>query len=143
MWIFAAKLPNSDLNSAVDFQGKRPENSTKKSPAKFTQDFGQINSPRISAEALLDNIIYQLSSIHVTFDGQIFFRFEAPTVRHDTNWLKISVFRCKGDAVGAEGRFKERWTGWGSSSRKGILNAQAQTPIEVASFQNSICSSWK
>ena len=58
MWILAAKLPNSDLNLAVDFYGgffppvffskeKGPKKSTKKSPAKFTQDFVRKNSPRI------------------------------------------------------------------------------------------------
>ena len=60
VWILAAKLPNSDLNFAVDFvfyfssffsKEKGPKKSTKKSPAKFTQDFVQKNSPRISAEA--------------------------------------------------------------------------------------------
>ena len=59
MWILAAKLPNSDLNFAVDFlvdfplfsKEKGPKKSTKKSPAEFTQDFVWINSPRISAEA--------------------------------------------------------------------------------------------
>ena len=49
VWILAAKLPNSDLNFAVDFWGgffppdfskeKGLKKSTKKSPAKFTQDF--------------------------------------------------------------------------------------------------------
>ena len=60
VWILSAKLPNSDLNFAVDFwvdffscffQGKRPEKIHQKSPAKFTQDFVRKNSPRISAEA--------------------------------------------------------------------------------------------
>ena len=59
--ILAAKLPNSDLNFAVDFwvdffllflsKEKGPKKSTKKSPAKFTRDFVRKNSPRISAEA--------------------------------------------------------------------------------------------
>ena len=49
MWILAAKLPNSDLNFAVDvwvdffppvfFQGKGPQKFIKKSSAKFTWDF--------------------------------------------------------------------------------------------------------
>ena len=49
VWILAAKLPNSDLNFAVDFwvdffllffpRRKAPKQSTKKSPAKFTQNF--------------------------------------------------------------------------------------------------------
>ena len=61
VWIFAAKLPNSDLHFAVDFlvdffllffpRKKARKKSTKKSPAKFTRDFVRRNSPRISAEA--------------------------------------------------------------------------------------------
>ena len=61
VWILAPKLPNSDLKIAVDFwvdfvllffsKEKGPKNSTKKSTAKFTREFGQKNSPRISAEA--------------------------------------------------------------------------------------------
>ena len=56
---FAAKLPNSDFNFAVDlwvdfssrfFQGKRPKKH-QTSLAKFTGKFGQKNSPRISAGA--------------------------------------------------------------------------------------------
>ena len=60
-WILAAKLPNSDLNFAVDFlvdffllfypRKKAREKSTEKSPVKVTRDFVQKNSPRISAEA--------------------------------------------------------------------------------------------
>ena len=60
-WTLAAKLPNSDLNFAVDFwvhffprvfspRKKARIKSTKKSPAKFTQGFVRKNSPRISAE---------------------------------------------------------------------------------------------
>ena len=56
---FAAKLPNSDLNFAVDFLvdffllffQEKAEKIHKKSPAKFTRDFVPENSPRISAEA--------------------------------------------------------------------------------------------
>ena len=52
VWIFAAKLPDSDLNfgggifgwifSSTFSQGKSPP----KSPTKFTQSFGRKNSPR-------------------------------------------------------------------------------------------------
>ena len=59
---FGSETPNSDLKIAVDFwvdfclllffQGKIHGKITKKSPAKFTRDFVQKNSPRISAEAL-------------------------------------------------------------------------------------------
>ena len=45
LWIFG-------IFAACFFQGKGPEKIHQKSPAKFTQDFGQKNSPRISAEAL-------------------------------------------------------------------------------------------
>ena len=55
VWILAAKLPNSDLNLAVDFLGdsfppifikeRDPKRSTKKSPAKFTQKFARKKSP--------------------------------------------------------------------------------------------------
>ena len=62
VWIFAAKLPDSDLNFAVDFwvdfsscflKEKGPEKSTNKkiSRTKFTRKSVRINSPRISAEA--------------------------------------------------------------------------------------------
>ena len=37
--------------SSYFFQGRWPEKSTKKSPAKFARDFVRENSPRISAEA--------------------------------------------------------------------------------------------
>ena len=47
MWIFAAKLPNSDLNFAMDFGG---DFFPKNPPQKFTQDFVRKNSPRTSAE---------------------------------------------------------------------------------------------
>ena len=63
VWIVAAKLPNSDLNLAVDFwmdffvlffprkmgQNKQKK-SAKKSPTKFTQSFGRNSSPRISVD---------------------------------------------------------------------------------------------
>ena len=49
VWTLATKLPNSDLNFAVDFwvdfiglffsNEKGPKKDTKKSPAKFTQEF--------------------------------------------------------------------------------------------------------
>ena len=60
VWIFAPKLPNSDLNFAVDSwvdfivlfsQGKGPKKSTKNSPTKFNQSFGRKNPSQISAEA--------------------------------------------------------------------------------------------
>ena len=61
VWILAAKLPNSDLNFAVDFlvdffllffpRKEAQKISTEKSPAKFTWDFVRKNSHRISAEA--------------------------------------------------------------------------------------------
>ena len=61
VWILAPKLPNSDLKIGVDFWGgffppvfskkKARKNTPKESPVKFTQDFVQTNSPRISAEA--------------------------------------------------------------------------------------------
>ena len=58
VWILAAKLPNSVLNFAVDFGVDfsllffpRKKKSTRKSPAKFTQDLIRKISPRISAEA--------------------------------------------------------------------------------------------
>ena len=57
VWILAPKLPNSDLKIAVDFGVDFfllvfwPGKSTKKSPAKFTPEFVQKNSPRISADA--------------------------------------------------------------------------------------------
>ena len=59
--ILAATLPNSDLNfcwwifgwifSSCFSKEKGPKNPPNKSPAKFTRDFVQKNSPRISVEA--------------------------------------------------------------------------------------------
>ena len=65
----AAKLPNSDLNFAVDFCvdcppvfffPKKARKKSQKIPRKITQDFVRKNPPRISAEAFSSQICQRI-----------------------------------------------------------------------------------
>ena len=71
VWILAAKLPNSDLNFAVDlgwilsswfFRENSPKKPPKTSLVKFTRKFARRNSPRILQKPFLDNWKLILSS---------------------------------------------------------------------------------